>query len=309
MKVGNLEVYGVIYKITNKINGKSYIGQTTRGFNGRYQAKGEGIERVYNYHNYYKSNNSQGSCNFHLLSSIEKYGFENFYVNKVFDVAFSKEELDIKEIMHISLFNCIENGYNSLVGGCQTPIQKGEEHYKAKYSQNQIIKVKELVVKGLSIDEVFEITNVDKKQISNIKNMKSWRDVGIEYNWELEEYCRLKKNRDNYNVENEKDKLRIYYDMGLSALDTCKTLDLIDKNFKGKCNYKVYSEIAYLFRFFKQKDDNETLFCEHCGKEYILKQNKRRTRKRKYCYECSKEVDKIKTRERQRKLRSIRNNK
>ena len=28
-KIGNLEVYGVIYKITNKVNSKCYIGQTT----------------------------------------------------------------------------------------------------------------------------------------------------------------------------------------------------------------------------------------------------------------------------------------
>nr|DAX85667.1 MAG TPA: intron associated endonuclease [Caudoviricetes sp.] len=30
MKVGNLEVYGIIYKITNKVNGKVYIGQTAQ---------------------------------------------------------------------------------------------------------------------------------------------------------------------------------------------------------------------------------------------------------------------------------------
>ena len=37
MKIGNLEVYGVIYKITNKINRKIYIGQTIEGFKKRYK--------------------------------------------------------------------------------------------------------------------------------------------------------------------------------------------------------------------------------------------------------------------------------
>ena len=43
------EYYGVIYKIENKITHEIYIGQTThpRGFNGRYDFKGNGIERVY----------------------------------------------------------------------------------------------------------------------------------------------------------------------------------------------------------------------------------------------------------------------
>ena len=37
MKIGNLEIYGVIYKVINNINGKVYIGQTAlkRGFNDR----------------------------------------------------------------------------------------------------------------------------------------------------------------------------------------------------------------------------------------------------------------------------------
>ena len=29
MIINNLEVYGIIYKVTNSVNGKVYIGQTT----------------------------------------------------------------------------------------------------------------------------------------------------------------------------------------------------------------------------------------------------------------------------------------
>ena len=32
MKIGNLEVYGIIYKIKNLTNGKCYVGATTQGF-------------------------------------------------------------------------------------------------------------------------------------------------------------------------------------------------------------------------------------------------------------------------------------
>lgn len=115
MKIGNIEVYGVIYKITNTINNKIYIGQTVVGYRKRYKAKGSGIERIY-YHNiHYKNNNRY--YNDHLIRSIEKYGFNAFEVIEIYDIAFSKEELDIKEKHYIQQFNCINNGYNHTEGG------------------------------------------------------------------------------------------------------------------------------------------------------------------------------------------------
>lgn len=100
MKIGNIEVYGVIYKITNMINGKCYIGQTTYGFDRRYF-----------------NDLSKHSHNKHLKNAIEKYGIENFEIIKIFDIAFSKEELDIKEKHYIKIFNCYTKGYNQTLGG------------------------------------------------------------------------------------------------------------------------------------------------------------------------------------------------
>ena len=64
------EVYGIIYKIENLVNGKVYIGQTTRSFNKRYSAKGEGIERVYGYCKQ-RINSCEINYNHHLFSSIK----------------------------------------------------------------------------------------------------------------------------------------------------------------------------------------------------------------------------------------------
>ena len=104
MKIGNIEVYGIIYKITNTINGKCYIGQTTIGINKRYNNSGKGIERIYRYYKLCKDNTNY--CNIHLLRAFEKYGVENFELIESFDVAFSKDELDIKEKIYIKLFDC-----------------------------------------------------------------------------------------------------------------------------------------------------------------------------------------------------------
>jgi hypothetical protein len=117
MIIGNLDVYGIIYKITNSVNGKVYIGQTTRNFYKRYNYGADNdIERIYKYHKKFKENN-YGSYNKHLLESFEKYGLENFKINKYFDIAFTQEELDIKEIMYIQLYDSYKNGYNNTIGG------------------------------------------------------------------------------------------------------------------------------------------------------------------------------------------------
>ena len=117
IKNSNLKIYGIIYLIKNKVNGKCYIGQTQEknGFDSRYSYSGEGIERVYNHHRYLKEHNK--SYNKHLLGSIEKYGFEAFEINKCLDYAFSLEELNVKEKVYIQLYDSFENGYNETLGG------------------------------------------------------------------------------------------------------------------------------------------------------------------------------------------------
>lgn len=97
-----MEPYGYIYKVTNKINGKTYIGKTSRNFDERY---------AYNI--------GLNSKNKLLKSDIELYGIDNFEIIKQFDVAFSSEELDSLEIKYIKEFHCLEteNGYNRMSGG------------------------------------------------------------------------------------------------------------------------------------------------------------------------------------------------
>lgn len=113
--VGNVELYGIIYLIENTINGKCYVGQTINGFEKRYPMPGKGIERVYKYHNYARA--VDRNYNSHLLNSIEKYGKEKFVVIEILDIAYSREELDEKEIQYIKLNNSYKNGYNDTPGG------------------------------------------------------------------------------------------------------------------------------------------------------------------------------------------------
>lgn len=94
--------YGWIYKITNTINGKVYIGLTVEGFDKRYY--GRGIIATHNRH---------------LKYSIEKYGVDSFVVEKEWDIAYSEEELDELEKYWIYIYNARNPkfGYNIETGG------------------------------------------------------------------------------------------------------------------------------------------------------------------------------------------------
>lgn len=147
--VVNLECFGIIYKITNKVNNKVYIGQTKNGFNKRYNADGEGIERVYNSN--LKNKEKSQYYNFKLVKDIEKYGFESFEVAEVFDIAQSQEELDEKEMKWIKEFDCYKKGYNKTLGG--------EEGFLTNYKRKTIIKgdenicyIHNSILKGIMIN-------------------------------------------------------------------------------------------------------------------------------------------------------------
>ena len=121
MKIGNIECYGVIYKNTNINNNKCYIGQTTVGFDRRYSG------------NLYKN-----TKNSYLKRSIEKYGIENFEIIKIFDVAFSRNELNIKEMYWIDYYNSnvSDSGYNLTEGGEGSIGWHPSEETRNKMSEN-----------------------------------------------------------------------------------------------------------------------------------------------------------------------------
>jgi group I intron endonuclease len=155
--------YGTIYKITNNSNGKVYIGQTIQGFSKRYCYAGAPMERVYKCHVGHKK--CGGNYNSHLIRSIDKNGLKNFIVDTVFDVAFSKEELDWKEDYYIKLFNSANScfGYNKKGGGAKgkpndetrakmSASLKGHPNYLASQTEETKMKISE-AMKGRILSE------------------------------------------------------------------------------------------------------------------------------------------------------------
>lgn len=98
-------VYNVIYKITNLINGKVYIGQTSISLRKRL------LKHIYD------ANTDIKRRKHYLHRALSKHGFENFTV-EVLETC-DKEELDAREIYWISHFNSTDPqlGYNCTKGG------------------------------------------------------------------------------------------------------------------------------------------------------------------------------------------------
>ena len=91
----------IIYKITNKINDKIYIGQTIRSLE----------ERV-------KEHKRKKNCS--LYKAFNKYGIENFDF-EIIEKCNSIEEMNEKEIYWIKYYDCLmPKGYNLCEGGGQT---------------------------------------------------------------------------------------------------------------------------------------------------------------------------------------------
>ena len=97
---------GIIYKVTNSVNGKIYIGQTVYSLKRR---KG-------NHYSSAKRAQHNDRYRNHFINALLYYNKKDFKW-EVIDTAVSKEGLNKKEIYWIKEFNTFEIGYNSTTGG------------------------------------------------------------------------------------------------------------------------------------------------------------------------------------------------
>ncbi len=113
---------GYIYKITNKINNKCYIGQTVMNIEKRWDAHRKCIG---------KENGCPG-----LRRAFEKYGLENFKFEIViicFDTDLSKYEKE-----YIKKYDSFKNGYNLTHGG-----EEGGFFTGCKHTPENVEKIKQ----------------------------------------------------------------------------------------------------------------------------------------------------------------------
>ena len=136
--------FGIIYRITNLVNGKIYIGQTIRVLKERIKQ--------------HKSVNRNSPI--HL--AIKKYGFCNFKIEEVERCPI--KDLDDREKFWIDYHKSYlkDFGYNLSKGG------QCKRFLPYKLSGQEILKMSELDRKGVSHTELGKLFNINRKTVSFI---------------------------------------------------------------------------------------------------------------------------------------------
>ena len=137
-----------IYKITNTINGKVYIGQTRRTLAVRWNQH-KTCSRTYG---------------FPLYAAMRKYGVENFICECLQEC--TAEELDALEIYWMNHFNAYEKGYNAKAGG-----SGNYDGIKINGNQLRKKKVKQYTLDGKFIKEYDGLNEAARKTDININRI------------------------------------------------------------------------------------------------------------------------------------------
>ena len=98
---------GYIYKITNTLNDKVYIGQTIKT-----------VQKRFTQHK--NNSNKEYFSQIVLYKAFNKYGIENFVCEEIEEVP--NDKLDEREKYWIEYYDSYFNGYNSTLGGRTTQL-------------------------------------------------------------------------------------------------------------------------------------------------------------------------------------------
>lgn len=193
----------VIYKITNNLNGKIYIGQTTQDLFRRFC--------------------QHCSAKTIIGSAIRKYGKENFTIELISEVS-TLQELNTKEEELIKKFNSLApSGYNAAYGGdnrrqtkesryklsmaqlgrkhteetkrklsvarrkritteqtkekMRNSAKRGQENTNSKITESDALNIKNLLSKSMTAKEIAKQLDVSIHIVYDIKNGKTWKHL------------------------------------------------------------------------------------------------------------------------------------
>lgn len=189
-----------IYKYTNKLNGRVYVGQSTN------------IEKRYSQHVYDTTHPERKGTGIDIAMRAD--GIENFDFEII---EFCDEALlDEREIFWIDYYDSYNHGYNQTIGGS---VLRGENHPRAILTEQEVYDIREKYNQGIRRSDVFK--PYIEKGISERSLLKVWNN---------ENWCTI--HQDVYTEENKQlHKSQIGHSedqIGLSSLDRSIKQEEID---------------------------------------------------------------------------------
>jgi group I intron endonuclease len=166
-----MKAYGTIYKITNKINGKSYVGLTTKSLSERFEA-------------HWNRATKERS---HIQNAMKKYGKDNFEIEALY-VSFSKDDLYQQEVYFINKLNTFEGfGYNLTKGG--GGITEMSEKIRSKISKSKTgKKIKKLQNREITHDWRVKISRTLGGEKIRMFNKETGHEIILDYLNQSREY-------------------------------------------------------------------------------------------------------------------------
>lgn len=219
---------GCIYKITNLINGKIYIGQTRFSIKKRYERHLYEAQR--------------GVLQYPLYKAIRKYGNKNFNVEQIEEV--SEDLLDERERYWIKYYDSfIKNnkGYNCTYGGeGNIVIDK--------------LEVFDLWDQGDSIKQISDKTKHDRSAIRRI--LQSYPNYSIE---ESQKRGDKIQGKTRFKQVKQYDKEGNFIAIFDNMSDAQSKTGISSKNIWGVVNHKGHTAGGYQWRFSDDPDIPQNL--------------------------------------------------
>ena len=148
---------GIIYKITNTVNGKVYIGKTL-----------ESIEKRWKEH----QKDSLRFTDRPLYRAMNKYGIEKFVIETIEEP--EVELLSQRECYWIEYYNSYHFGYNATLGG-DGKVLYDYQQIVNKYLEGALVKeiAKEFECSTETVSKALNLANIDSNVNSYKRSLKS----------------------------------------------------------------------------------------------------------------------------------------
>lgn len=167
-----------IYKFTNLINGKSYIGQSID------------VEQRKLSHFSNAKNKNCYDYQSQLHQAIRKYGENNFSFDVLVEIkseGYDKTLLNNLEKYFIQKYDTFKHGYNATLGGDSNNPEKtrGENNGRALLTEKDVVYIRECYNAHIPFREIqkeYENHAISKRGLQKVWYFENWKNIKPEYN-------------------------------------------------------------------------------------------------------------------------------